>query len=645
MPNEEEPKLENEGETPAENAGEPQKDLKQSRKKMVWRIIGSVAFFLGCFALLFVCGACVYMLVNWDDVGLVEVITQLKMLDGTAARSVFWFCMSAVVAPLLLLSVPVMLYALWWRRPTQKKFPFYSAGALALIGIVVIGTITWNFLDVSGYIALSSQKTLLLDENYVDPYDEEDNPRVFFPTMKRNLVFIYLESTEVTFTDPAHGGIFEKNIIPELTALNESMGEDFGGTDPKLNGALSLPLTNWTTAGIFSTSTGLPCKIGLFETAIGNKVDFFGGVTSLGDLLETEGYDQTFYCGSAATFGGRALFLSGHGEFEFKDYEYYHSLPEEDPNHVDYDGWWGFNDQDLLRFMKEDLIEKSQTYVDEGRPFNMTAITVDSHFGDIFSGDGHLCDLCRDDPEYDRQYEKALHCDSKQVSEFVEWFYDPTNTEIDPLVKANTAFVLMGDHPSMAKNFADGAPKGYQRRTYASYINAAPVSAYDTNARREYSSFDAFPTTLAALGCTIDGNRLGLGANLFSNEETLVEKYGFARLSADVQKETPIMEKLLRLRNLDMTHLEKTHRLPKAEVSALVEEDGCHLSISSIKNDPEYFSYAKVEYEQGGDLVSLRLNKVGDDYEKVAPIPAGVELNFYLVGLSKNEYKVGTINL
>ncbi|MBQ2494058.1 MAG: LTA synthase family protein, partial [Bacilli bacterium] len=535
MPNEEEPKLENEGETPAENAGEPQKDLKQSRKKLVWRIVGSVAFFLGCFALLFVCGACVYMLVNWDDVGLVEVITQLKMLDGTAARSVFWFCMSAVVAPLLLLSVPVMLYALWWRRPTQKKFPFYSAGALALIGIVVIGTITWNFLDVSGYIALSSQKTLLLDENYVDPYDEEDNPRVFFPAMKRNLVFLYLESTEVTFTDPAHGGIFEKNIIPELTALNESMGEDFGGTDPKLNGALSLPLTNWTTAGIFSTSAGLPCKIGLFETAIGNKVDFFGGVTSLGDLLETEGYDQTFYCGSAATFGGRALFLSGHGEFEFKDYEYYHSLPEEDPDHVDYDGWWGFNDQDLLRFMKEDLIEKSQTYVDEGRPFNMTAITVDSHFGDIFSGDGHLCDLCRDDPEYDRQYEKALHCDSKQVSEFVEWFYDPTNTEIDPLVKANTAFVLMGDHPSMAKNFADGAPKGYLRRTYASYINAAPVSAYDATARREYSSFDAFPTTLAALGCTIDGNRLGLGANLFSNEETLVEKYGFARLSADVQ--------------------------------------------------------------------------------------------------------------
>jgi phosphoglycerol transferase len=283
--------------------------------------------------------------------------------------------------------------------------------------------------------------------------------------------------------------------------------------------------------------------------------------------------------------------------------------------------------------------------VDERSPFNMTAITVDSHFGDIFSGDGHLCDLCRDDPEYDRQYEKAIHCDSKQVSEFVEWFYDPTNTEIDPLVKANTAFVLMGDHPSMAKNFADGAPKGYLRRTYASYINAAPVSAYDATARREYSSFDAFPTTLAALGCTIDGNRLGLGANLFSNEETLVEKYGFARLSADVQKETPIMEKLLRLRNLDMTHLEKTHRLPKAEVSALVEEDGCHLSISSIKNDPEYFSYAKVEYEQGGDLVSLRLNKVGDDYEKVALIPAGVELNFYLVGRSKNEYKVGTIHL
>ena len=636
---------ENEEQPEAEAAPEEEPETPKKKSKFVWKIVGVVAYFLAAFGLLFVCGACVYMLVNWDDVGLVEVITQLKMLDGTAARSVFWFCMSAVVAPLLILSVPVMLYFLWWHRPKQKKFPFFSAGILALVGITVIGTITWNFLDVSGYIYLSSQKTMLLDDHYVDPYDDEGNARVAFPAEKRNLVFIYLESTEVTFTDPDRGGIFEKNIIPELTELNDTIGEDFGGSDTKLNGALSLPLTNWTTAGIFSTTCGLPCKIGLSETAIGNKVDFFGGVTSLGDILEAEGYDQTFYCGSAATFGGRALYLSGHGEFEFKDYNYYHGLPESDPDHVEYDGWWGFNDTDLLRFMKEDLIEKSNAYIAENKPFNMTAITVDSHFGDIFNGDGHLCDLCRDDPEFDRQYEKAIHCDSKQVTEFVNWFYDPTNAEIDPLVKANTAFVLMGDHPSMAKNFTDFAPKGYQRRTYTTYINATPVAPYDVNARREYSSFDAFPTTLAALGCTINGNRLGLGVNLFSDEQTMIEEFGFARMVADVQKETPITEHLLRLRNLDMDFLTKTNRLPRATVEAESVDGKAILSISSIKNDPEHFAYAEAVYESGGQSVAIRLNQDGEDYGKTLSLPAGTTLDFYLVGKSKNRYLVGSVTL
>lgn len=38
---------------------------------------------------------------------------------------------------------------------------------------------------------------------------------------------------------------------------------------------------------------------------------------------------------------------------------------------------------------------------------------------------------------------------------------------------------------------------------------------------------DMFPTALAAMGVKIEGDRLGLGTNLFSREETLAEKYGY----------------------------------------------------------------------------------------------------------------------
>ena len=47
---------------------------------------------------------------------------------------------------------------------------------------------------------------------------------------------------------------------------------------------------------------------------------------------------------------------------------------------------------------------------------------------------------------------------------------------------------------------------------------------------------DLFPTTLAALGCTIEGDRLGLGVNLFSMEPTLAERWGFEKFDRELSK-------------------------------------------------------------------------------------------------------------
>ena len=47
---------------------------------------------------------------------------------------------------------------------------------------------------------------------------------------------------------------------------------------------------------------------------------------------------------------------------------------------------------------------------------------------------------------------------------------------------------------------------------------------------------DYFPTTLASLGATIDGERLGLGTNLFSEEPTLMEEVGVDTFSEEMTK-------------------------------------------------------------------------------------------------------------
>ena len=73
----------------------------------------------------------------------------------------------------------------------------------------------------------------------------------------------------------------------------------------------------------------------------------------------------------------------------------------------------------------------------------------------------------------------------------------------------------------------------YQKKVVNLIINPA-IEAEDTN--RIYSTMDLYPTTLASLGANIEGNKLGLGTNLFSSEETLIEKYGLEYVNNELMK-------------------------------------------------------------------------------------------------------------
>lgn len=59
------------------------------------------------------------------------------------------------------------------------------------------------------------------------------------------------------------------------------------------------------------------------------------------------------------------------------------------------------------------------------------------------------------------------------------------------------------------------------------------------------STLDLYPTTLAALGVQIEGNRLGLGTNLYSGEKTLAEKYGLDYLNVELLKDSKLYRKKL----------------------------------------------------------------------------------------------------
>ena len=110
---------------------------------------------------------------------------------------------------------------------------------------------------------------------------------------------------------------------------------------------------------------------------------FFPSITGLGDILQNEGYRQVLMIGSDATFGGRKAYFNTHGNFEIFDYT---TAKDKSLIPDDYYVFWGFEDARLFTFAKDEL----KTLAAGEEPFNLTLLTVDTHFED-----GYVCQHCK----------------------------------------------------------------------------------------------------------------------------------------------------------------------------------------------------------------------------------------------------------
>ena len=206
-----------------------------------------------------------------------------------------------------------------------------------------------------------------------------------------------------------------------------------------------------------------------------------------------------------------------------KDYqiEDYKAAIKEGDIPKDYKVYWGHEDKVLYERAKKNLKKLSK----EDKPFNLTMLTVDTHFPN-----GYICDLCEN--KYDTTYGNAVACADRQVYDFVQWvkkqdFYK------------DTTIIIAGDHTSMVdtgSKFWKSLSNDYQSTVYNAIINPQCAYKKKVTAKRKFSTMDMFPTTLAALGVEIDGNKLGLGTNLFSGEETLREQLGANYINKELKR-------------------------------------------------------------------------------------------------------------
>lgn len=469
----------------------------------------------------------IWLLNKYDKICLDQVLFQMKSSAAGANRSIMNSAYVRVIGFGIMLTLIEVFcfYLLNGRlnirklRENEKFRRFCSfkvcrvivrrALPLAMVMLLISSTVFVTALDVADYLIITNTESSFIEEHYVSPEDVT----ITFPEQKRNLIYIFLESMENTFGEPEAGGNISANFIDELTTLADS-NVNFSN-DSGFGGALSYNGTTWTAAALVAQTSGVVVKVPLTADNYGGDNAFIPGVVSIGEILEDAGYQQTLLVGSDADFGGRATYFTEHGNYNIIDIK---SLKADGVLPEDYDVWWGFEDAKLFDYAREEVLRLAES----GEPFNFTMLTADTHFPN-----GYQCPDCG--TEHDSQYGNVLACSSKRIVEFVHWIQQQDFYE-------NTTIVLVGDHLTMDPNFMEGLDENYVRTIYNCFINAPVDPVNEKN--RQFATFDMMPTTLAALGVQIEGDRLALGTNLFSAQQTLTEIYGFEMLDEELQKKS-----------------------------------------------------------------------------------------------------------
>lgn len=496
-------------------------DNIQPPNEIKWKLRFSVKVFL--FLLLCVLFfVTLWAILTYDNVSLAEVVFHIHVpLKGTGGGIALKGTLSTVIPSIVLtLLFAFLIYPRQSKvKPSKPIFREFRgrkwiARALAIavfVSFLLMAQLNLNFLS---YVRAQFTYTDFLETHYKDP----NNVGLKAPDKKRNLVFIYLESMESTFADIESGGNMQGvNRIPHLTELAKQHAS-FSHHDKPVGGFRNSVGTSWTVGAAFGATTGLPLCVPISRNAMSKLKTFFPGATALGDILEKDGYHNVLMADGETTFGGQKRLFEKHGNYEVLDYTWAHEngkIPK------GYFKFWGFEDYRLYEFAKEKLTSLSQS----GKPFNLTLFTLDTHFED-----GLVCPKCKND--FDDQYSRVIACADRQVNDFVEWIQKQDFYE-------NTTIVIVGDHLTMDIDYCADIDRE-DRAVYNCIINAA---VQPTNTRnREFMITDMFPTTLAAMGYTFEGSRLGLGTNMFSSDKTLCEQYGTIELDKHFSQRSEFYE-------------------------------------------------------------------------------------------------------
>ena len=365
------------------------------------------------------------------------------------------------------------------RRIGSALFRLMRHGASRAIPLMVLGAGAAFFIDSFslGRYVRSHFGEDYFSGSYVDP------SRVAIKTGKtppKNLVLIYVESLEDTYSDPA---LFGRDLLQRLNAHKTKPGVVSFNSYRELMGA------HFTIAGLVSSQCGLPLKsVALFGgNKQGEQIErFLPNARCLGDILASHGYTNVFLNGSSLEFAGVGKFFHDHRYSKVMGREEW-IVEGERPERM---SGWGLRDDDLFRRARAEL----DALMKSRKPFNLTVLTIDMHHPY-----GHLSSTCKKQGYED--FDGIVECTAGLVADFLDYIAAKGWSD-------RIAVVVQGDHLSMGNTSYEKLIKNPQRRVFNMLIGARKDQIKNTD---EVTHFDMLPTILELMGFVVEGERAGLG--------------------------------------------------------------------------------------------------------------------------------------
>lgn len=386
------------------------------------------------------------------------------------------------------------------------------AGAAALILLVTLPTPTGEALSFWVYRPLTHKERTVTETDYIrfgikrNIPDRDDVTAI----PGKNLVLVYLESTENSYLDEARfpglltntRKLMEEAIVFEEVQPAEYATFTFGALFASQSG---YDLTDLQLAGRLGNDGVNP--------AIGNRL------SSLPGILKKAGYFLSFMNSASFNFAGAGVMLSELGYDELWAAE---EQPEEVRDRYGFKGQWGgCRDTMLFRFGAK----KFRTLSEQNRPFLLTLLTIDAHHPNGFiAPEGPVYALPGRNPS---QLLTAIYRTDLALGKFVE------QLKKHP-AWANTVLFVVTDHLAMnGASTIHMLRENPHRRLLAFALNAGTPRRIDVKGK----TFDLAPTLLELAGVR-HNYRFPLGESLLGNPDP-------RRLRGDSQTAKPALEKLL----------------------------------------------------------------------------------------------------